>query len=571
VTNHTGGTVSFTGSISDIGIGINLGTGGGNTGATISFSGGLSLSTGGNTAFSATGGGTVTATQNNTSIVNTLTTTSATALNVANTTVGASGLTFRSITSGTGSTSAPHGIILDTTGVSGGLTVTGNGAAGTGGTIQHKSGSDGSATQGSGIYMNSTKSPSFSWMQLNDFGNYGIVGTAVTGFTADHLIINGTNGDSVGGIGEGDVYFTGLTGSASVTNSDFSGGAYDTFHVFNSGGTLNRITITNCTFAMTNTSGADALVFQATGGTFNATVQSSTITSARSDLFQMNLLGNLTADLVFGGSSAALGNTLTNNNTNIVSGGGGVTIGGGGPTNHVTFTYNISHNSIRGSHGAVLAVTKGSLGAGPDSFIGTIDSNTIGTQGVAGSGSTQGEGIAVFHDGASSASGSISNTTITNNHVSGVVAGRGAIDVFVHNGAAAQITAVIQGNTIDTLDQANSFAGMYLQTGSGTGSGGDNNKSCLTIGGAGALRNTIDIGPNAGGALVAGITIEQEGVSRVGLLGSPNYSGGVYSDANVQTYVAANNTGTFPNGQSVFAFHDATSPAGGGFFGSCPP
>ncbi len=63
VTSATGGTKSFTGAISDTG----SGTGQGiflnaNTGAAISFTGALTLSTGGNDAFTATGGGTVTAT-----------------------------------------------------------------------------------------------------------------------------------------------------------------------------------------------------------------------------------------------------------------------------------------------------------------------------------------------------------------------------------------------------------------------------------------------------------------------------------------------------------------------------
>src|SRR5205814_3120256 len=106
----------------------------------------------------------------------------------------------------------------------------------------------------------------------------------VTGFTLNNSVINGTNGTLQGGIGEGDVYFTGLSGSASIGSCNFSGAAYDTFHVFNDAAqTLNRLTITSCTFAMTNTSGNDAIGFQATNGTFNATIQSSFMTAARSD------------------------------------------------------------------------------------------------------------------------------------------------------------------------------------------------------------------------------------------------------------------------------------------------
>ena len=55
-----------------------------NTGTTITFSGGLTISTATAPAFTATGGGTVTVTGTG----NTLVTTTATALNVANTTIG---------------------------------------------------------------------------------------------------------------------------------------------------------------------------------------------------------------------------------------------------------------------------------------------------------------------------------------------------------------------------------------------------------------------------------------------------------------------------------------------------
>ena len=120
IQNRTGGTVTFNGAITDTGQGVFLNA---NTGSTINFTGGLSLSTTTNPAFTATGGGTVSATQNNTTIVNTITTTTGTALNVANTTIGASGLTFRSISAN----GAANGIVLNNTGANGGPDGTGNG------------------------------------------------------------------------------------------------------------------------------------------------------------------------------------------------------------------------------------------------------------------------------------------------------------------------------------------------------------------------------------------------------------------------------------------------------------
>jgi VCBS repeat-containing protein len=556
ISSMTGGAQSFTGAISGHGIALSN-----DTGATISFSGGVAINTSASntTGFSATGGGTLTVTGSS----NTINSGQGTALDVEHTTISASNLTFQSISSSGGSAT---GIILDTTGASGGLHVTGVGTtAGSGGTIATKTGSDGATASGNGIYLNSTSGVQLADMHLHDFQNYGISGTNVSGFTADHLVVDGSNGTSVSGIGEGDVYFTGLSGSASVTNSTFTGAVYDAFHVFNdSGQTLNRITMTGDTFATqggVGNSSNSALVFEATGGTFNATVQSSTFNGARNDLFHLNLLGTVSSDLVFGGATAGLGNTLTNSNQNIVSGEAGIDVGGGGPTNNITLTYNISHNSISGVHGTDISVFKGT--GTNASFTGTIDSNTIGTKGTAGSGSTQGAGIAVFQDGAGT-----SSTTITNNHISGVAAGAGAIDLLNHNGGGGDMTAVIQGNTIDTLDQTNAFSGIYLQTGSSGST--DNNKSDYTIGGAGALANKIDIGSNSASAIVAGIILDEEGNTKIGLLGSPNYSGGAFDTNAVQNYVAGNNTVT-SNGSatlgggatSVFA---VTNP-GLGYFG----
>src|SRR5262249_23448592 len=105
-----------------------------NTGATMSFDGGVNLSTGATAAFTATGGGTVTVTG-----TNAITTTSGMDVNIATTTIGASGVTFHRVNQN-GNNSA---IILNNTG-SGTITVTGVGTtAGSGGTIQNIVGSDG--------------------------------------------------------------------------------------------------------------------------------------------------------------------------------------------------------------------------------------------------------------------------------------------------------------------------------------------------------------------------------------------------------------------------------------------
>ncbi|HEX8617626.1 MAG TPA: Ig-like domain-containing protein, partial [Thermoanaerobaculia bacterium] len=105
---------------------------------TITFSGGLLLNTGANHAFRASGGGTINVCALNpcggaTAVINKLTTTTGTPLMVDTVNFGTSGLTFRTVSAN----GAANGIFLKSTGSStAGLTVTGTGSAGTGGTIQ---------------------------------------------------------------------------------------------------------------------------------------------------------------------------------------------------------------------------------------------------------------------------------------------------------------------------------------------------------------------------------------------------------------------------------------------------
>src|SRR6266404_1064576 len=400
--SKTGGTVALSGLVTDTDTGITLTS---NTGATINFTGGISASTTTNAAFNATGGGTVSATQDNTTIVNTISTTTGTSLNINNTTIGASNITFRSITAGTGAGSAGNGIVLDATGSSGGLVVTGNSGAATGGTIQHKTGADGSTAGGIGIYLNSTSNVSLTQMQLNDFDNFGIRGTTVTGFTMTNTNISGTNGTN-DAFDEAPIAFTNLLGTAAITGGTFSGSVEDTFRVINNTGTLNRIVISGTTFGtMSNVTGGDGVLLQSAGtAILNATIQNSFFTNARSDLIQTDVPAgtNNKLDLIF------TGNTLTNNNAGVASGGGGTTFSTTGLAGSA-FTYNISNNTFRDADGAALAVSGGNPGCSSN---GKIENNTIGVAGVANSGSKAGSDIAWVMAGGGTHIVRIANNTL---------------------------------------------------------------------------------------------------------------------------------------------------------------
>ena len=242
---------------------------------------------------------------------NILSSTTGTALRVASTTIGASGLNFRSITSNGG---ANNGIILDTTGATGSLTVTGNGGTCTnantagcsGGQIANKTGADSSTTQGTGIYLNSTLSPSFTRMWLHDFQNYGIRGSSVTGFTLANSVFTGVNGNNVAvGLEESSVFFNNLLGTSSITNSDIRGGRQRNVRIVNSSGTANDIVISNNTIRDTSTSagGDDNLFIQADNTAIvTAHVTGNTFKNSFGDHFQANTLNSANMTIVFTGN-----------------------------------------------------------------------------------------------------------------------------------------------------------------------------------------------------------------------------------------------------------------------------
>ena len=289
VTSNTSGTISFTNSTKTLTTtGSNAVVLNNNTGATINFSGGgLVITTGSGTGFSATGGGTV----NVTGSGNTISSMTGPALNVANTNIGASNLNFQSISHNGG----VNGIVLNTTGASGGLVVTGTGAANSGGTIQN--------TTSHGVSLTSTTSPSFNNMRISSTTRSGIKGTSVNNFS----FTNGTieysgvtsSGTIVGSQDDSHIAFNdgsfgtpttleqSLTGVVTITGNTFNTAYYQAIDLFNYQGTISHANISDNTFISggnTSISLGTAIRIIASGGSANtanltrATVNNNTIT-----------------------------------------------------------------------------------------------------------------------------------------------------------------------------------------------------------------------------------------------------------------------------------------------------
>jgi hypothetical protein len=493
IQNRTGGTVLFHGAIADTGAGIFLNA---NTGSTISFMGGLTLTTGADPAFTATGGGTVQVCDETPcspsitgALVNTITTTTGTALNVANTTIGASGLTFRSISAN----GAANGIVLNSTGTSGGLTVTGNGGVCTsatptctGGRIQNTVGADNSTATpvGTGIVLNNTRSVSLSLMRIDNHSNYAIRGTSVDGFNLASSLVDGANGTNVATpFNDGSLVFfgvtgvsSGMTGTSSITNSTIQGGFQRNIAIDNSVGTLNLTVSGNTIRRTSDAAGDDGFFLEAdTTATVTLTVSNNTFARHGGDHINVTMVNDAVVDVTI------TGNTLHGNYTGTPEGNHPIGLGQGiflfGAAFNGTVTYDVSNNGtaavpFRGNRqGGAIHVNKGS---GTGTFSGRIENNVIGDPAVVGSGSAEAFGIIV---GARGAGGS--HTTLINNNQIRQYFDRGIV-LQAGEGSAA-LNATVTNNTVSNFaDAVNSLHGIHSDNGI---LATDTNAVCLNISG----------------------------------------------------------------------------------------
>jgi hypothetical protein len=410
VQNTTSGVKDFNGTITDGGDGDGSGiTLTSNNGATIRFDGGLTLATGPNQAFAATGGGTVAVTDQNgtgSSPDNTLATTTGRALNVANTTIQSDGLTFRSISSN----GAVNGILLNTTGSSGGLTVTGNGGA-----CSSVASCTGGAIQGSvesGILLSSTASTSLTRMLVQTSGEDGIEGSSVTGLNLTESVItnNGDDSEDVG-IGVDNLWGTAAWNAVSVTQSELANVMID-----NTSGTLGSFSVTGAShFDTLGTAfGGNSVLIEMRG---TATMTSGSIDGAT--FVDSKPARGITVQAQESGSIGdGSTNAFTVQNSTFTNNGLHASFEQSGNAN---LTFKMLNNGTPGvpmtmpntasgtSHAVNVSSSSTSTGG---TIRGRIVGNRIGDAAVAGSGSAIGNGIRAFIQGRTTATLLIDSNTI---------------------------------------------------------------------------------------------------------------------------------------------------------------
>jgi hypothetical protein len=416
-----------------------------------------------------------------TSASGTVTTTNATAVEMTGTNSGSrTPLNIQLTTvNTTGGGTAANGIVLTNTsssGAPGGFRVLGTGGTCTqatptctGGRITATTGGDAGATPndtsaygGIGVRMHNAASVVLTRMHIDNHPNFAVRGVNVNAFTLDTCVIDGDNGTSASADddtlenGEDAVRFTDLTGSASIANSFIAGGFEDTLRIANStvGSSLNRLTITNSTIGGRTNNGTsmdDAFQFVGRNNvTMNATITGSTFTTGRGDLINPRALGSSNMDFVF------RSNIVSNNHPSVVTGGGGSTITS---SSSGAFTYDISCNKFTGTSSLKTTnVLIFKAGGSTGTLSGTIFNNTVGTTGVANSGSPDGSS-AIYVD----SQGSGTHTVLIKNNVVRNF-GEAAIKVTAEDGSVT-VNATVIGNSSFEPDASAGLAGLYTESG----------------------------------------------------------------------------------------------------------
>jgi hypothetical protein len=399
------------------------------------------------------------------------------------------------------------------------------------------------------------------------FGNFGILGYGVNGFTLDHSTLAGTYGNN-NLTYDSAVSFCGLTGSASITNDSIANGAYYNLSVANDGGTLNRLSILNDTIGLTQNTGSanfstyvDACATDPCGSatTLNTTVEDSTFQGANTVPVVFQGEQNSTMDIVFG--QPGHGNTVHNTEPSVVPGSEDFDINSDGTA---TFDVNSNHFDVPSiapntNMGGVIINAAESHA----NMSGYFRNNTIGNSGVANSGST---GAAAALDIESNDGGDMT-IDVDSNQIYQFNGPLGAAGVWVipHGAltAGAEPTVFNMTFTNNTVQQQgtanaspNQIQGFQLdnETSTSDGPNGEAFTTCLKFQG-----NTINGAGNGGGG--QDVRLRQRFDSKVDMPGYTGASNGGASFIDGINYIQGLN----PTGPPLVSGTASTS-TGGGFF-----
>lgn len=463
---------------------------------------------------------------------NVIQTTTGTGVYIAGTTIGAAGITLESVSTN----GAVNGIVLNTTGGVGGLTITGDGSTPVGRGSNNSGGQILNST-GSGILLMDTRNVSLAHMNITDAADHGIDALRVNGFSGSYLTLN-SNGNANQ---EHGIRIRDAAGVYDFTKLSADGNFDAHIRVLQQTGSnsLTSFTVNDSLFQnVTTGTFEDGILFEMQTGTSvgTLTIQNSNFNNHDGDHIQVALNG-----------SASIGTTTINNNALTATGtnlGGGLTINHAG-TYTGTHTVNITNNNIQGANVQSINVNVGSHQS-PAAVDATITGNIIGTAGVAGSGGFN--GIELEINGVVGTTGGVLTGLISNNTIREYQDVGISIAAVDGTGNNSTLNATITNNTVtEALGAGAGFAAIFVDA-------QNNNTVCVDIGGAG-VGNTL-----SGTGFATDVSIRTNTGAFVNLEG---YVGAANDSAAINTYLTGRNTMS----AGIHQFNAGSTAQGGG---ACP-
>ncbi|HRI04240.1 MAG TPA: hypothetical protein PLL77_10905 [Pyrinomonadaceae bacterium] len=488
-----------------------------NTGGTVTFRNGMLVTTTSGTAFNAVGAGqTINVCDENPCNPaatgtgdNRLTSSTGTALNVQNSTIGANNMEFRLINSNGGSAT---GIILISTGSTGSLVVKGDGNTsrggnGSGGTITNKTGgTDGDGTTASAVYVNNG-SATLRNMVFTRLDNFGLYGLSVNSVTLQYSQVGAISGSACADA-DGDIGSSSGAQDAAIVFGKSNPSGLNGFN--NSGTFLLDNLLVRCSIE-------HQIEIYAQSNTFSGTISNSDVkdnsTGFGSDGILIETQGTSSATISVNGNafddnksqptqgaandSSFLDLTI-NNNTVVRStqGNEGFVLSNG---SNGDLTAHVTNNNISGINGVGIFVgqTPGNATAASQ-LIAVISGNTI-VHGAAATNHSIWFAPTSTVGQVSNANVLIQNNNVTQNSTSGTVRG-----ILVDNpdaNTSPSFTASVLNNSVAVGDNVNGVGGLVVQARQGQNP--PNTAGCFDI------RNNSVTYPNGTPAGVLGLRVRQ--------------------------------------------------------------
>ena len=488
-----------------------------NTGGTVTFRNSMLVTTTSGIAFNAVGvGQTINVCDENPCNPaatgtgdNRLASSTGTALNVQNSTIGANNLEFRVINSNGGSAT---GIILINTGSTGSLVVKGDGNTsrggnGSGGTITNKTGgTDGDGTTASAVYV-SNGSATLRNMVFTRLDNFGLYGLSVNSVTLQYSQVGAISGSACADA-DGDIGSSSGAQDAAIVFGKSNPSGLNGFN--NSGTFLLDNLLVRCSIE-------HQIEIYAQSNNFSGTISNSDIkdnsTSFGSDGILIETQGTSSATIAVNGNSfddnksqstqgaandSSFLDLTINSNTVVRStqGNEGFLLSNG---NNGDLTAHVTNNNISGINGVGIFVgqTPGNATAASQ-LIAVISGNTI-VHGAAATNHSIWFAPTSTVGQVSNANVLIQNNNVTQNSTSGTVRG-----ILVDNpdaNTSPSFTVSVLNNTVAVGDNVNGVGGLVVQ--SRQGQNPPNTAGCFDIRG-----NTVTY-PNGTPAGVLGLRARQ--------------------------------------------------------------